>query len=57
MEHNEISFENLPHAVAHLNNQVEELKAFLQICLKKRSTFLKKLKNTSNLFFLEASGF
>ena len=26
MEQKEISFENLPNAVAHLNNQVEELK-------------------------------
>lgn len=41
MEHNEISFENLPSAVAHLNNQVEELK---ELILRKESVSIPQKK-------------
>lgn len=41
MEHNEISFENLPSAVAHLNNQVEELK---ELILRKESISIPQKK-------------
>ena len=41
MEHNEISFKNLPSAVAHLNNQVEELK---ELILRKESVSIPQKK-------------
>ncbi len=41
MEQKEISFENLPSAVAHLNNQVEELK---ELILRKESAFIPQKK-------------
>ena len=41
MERNEISFENLPSAVAHLNNQVEELK---ELILRKESVSIPQKK-------------
>lgn len=41
MEHKEISFENLPSAVAHLNNQVEELK---ELILRRESASIPQKK-------------
>ena len=41
MEHKEISFENLPSAVAHLNNQVEEIK---ELILRRESASIPQKK-------------
>lgn len=41
MEQKEISFENLPSAVAHLNSQVEELK---ELILRKESASIPQKK-------------